>query len=89
MYKVYNEQNKNGLTNNTYVTTLFQRYSDDKLYWTTGGFELPGHSTRGINFNEEQSDNIVTIFAELFNNNEANYTFEDWYNKTIWKVKIN
>lgn len=71
------------------VITLFQRYSDDKYSWTTGGDEIPNYPIDRIYFeNENEINNKKKIFTNLFNNGKVEYEYEDWHDKKIINVKL-
>jgi hypothetical protein len=61
---------------NNKITTLFQRYTYDKIRWVTGGCSPTGNFVSVIDFDEklECSDNeTIIILSNLLNNNICTY----------------
>ena len=61
---------------NNKITTLFQRYTHDKIRWVTGGSSPTGNFVSVIDFDEKNqySDNeTIIILSNLLNNNICTY----------------
>lgn len=60
---------------NNKVTTLFQRYSDDKIRWVTGGCNPFDTSVCIFDFDDKykEPDKTIKILSELLNNNVSNF----------------
>lgn len=71
---------------NNIVTTLFQRYSDDKIRWVTAGKNPFGNNVCVFDFDNVhyKENEVIIILADLINNGFSNFdNIEYRLNKVI------